>query len=128
MRPPSASASSTTTGAETRLALPEFTLGVWHGYVPGVRPGQTVRLPGGRAVGPAHGGLVFNADKLLLDPYARAIDGAYTPSPTLAAVTSGGERQPGRLGAVRARAAWWSRTATSTGVTTAGRTSSGGAP
>ena len=81
-------------GAETRLALPEFTLGVWHGYVPGVRPGQTY---GFRAAGPwdPARGLVFNADKLLLDPYARAIDGAYTPSQTLAAVTSGGEVNPG---------------------------------
>src|SRR3954468_11499983 len=60
-------------GAETRLELWEHTLGFWNGYVPGVRPGQRY---GYRVAGPwdPSRGRVFNADKLLLDPYARAID------------------------------------------------------
>ncbi len=57
-----------------RLALPECTDGVWHGYVSGVRAGQ---LYGYRAHGPyrPEHGLRYNANKLLLDPYARAIAG-----------------------------------------------------
>ena len=37
-------------GAETRLPLPEFDGGVWHGFVPGSRHRPAVRLPGDRAV------------------------------------------------------------------------------
>jgi isoamylase len=61
-------------GSETRIALPEYDAGVWHGFVPGVRPGQAY---GYRATGPwdPARGLRYNPTKLLLDPYARAIDG-----------------------------------------------------
>jgi glycogen operon protein len=61
-------------GDEHRVALPEYDAGVWHGFVPGVGPGQAY---GYRVAGPwdPHRGLRFNAAKLLLDPYARAIDG-----------------------------------------------------
>ena len=55
-----------------RIALPETTNMVWHGYLPTVRPGQ---LYGYRVHGeydPA-AGLRFNAHKLLLDPYAKAV-------------------------------------------------------
>ncbi|MGH2604149.1 MAG: glycogen debranching protein, partial [Dehalococcoidia bacterium] len=55
-----------------RIALPECTAHVWHGYLPGVRPG---RLYGFRVYGPyePEAGLRFNPAKLLLDPYARAV-------------------------------------------------------
>ncbi|MDR7483130.1 MAG: glycogen debranching protein GlgX [Armatimonadota bacterium] len=58
------------TGQE--IPLPERTGPVWHGYVPGLRPGQ---LYGYRVHGPyrPQEGLRFNARKLLLDPYARAV-------------------------------------------------------
>ncbi len=81
-------------GRETRRALPDLTLGVWHGYLPGVQPGQRY---GFRADGPWNppAGLLFNPDKLLLDPYARAVEGTLTPTPTLAAMTGGGGRNPG---------------------------------
>jgi len=61
-------------GAERRLALPEVTAHVWHGYVPEVGPGQRY---GFRVHGPyePNRGHRFNAAKLLLDPYARAIEG-----------------------------------------------------
>jgi glycogen debranching enzyme GlgX/malto-oligosyltrehalose synthase len=57
-----------------RLRLVEVTAHVWHGYVPGLRPGQ---LYGYRVYGPyaPEQGLRFNPAKLLLDPYARAVAG-----------------------------------------------------
>ncbi len=66
-------------GRETRHQLTEHTLGVWHGAVPGVTPGQRY---GYRAHGPWQpgAGRRFNPNKLLLDPYARAISGTVTAS------------------------------------------------
>ncbi|SFP64806.1 glycogen debranching protein GlgX [Tranquillimonas alkanivorans] len=57
-----------------RIELPEFTHEVWHGYLPGVRPGQ---LYGYRVHGPyaPEEGHRFNPNKLLLDPYALALRG-----------------------------------------------------
>jgi glycogen operon protein len=57
-----------------RLALPEKTGPVWHGYLPGLAPGA---LYGLRAHGPyaPERGHRFNPHKLLLDPYARALTG-----------------------------------------------------
>ena len=59
-------------GAETRIPLRDYDAGVWHGFVPGVGPGQAY---GYRATGPYDpaSGLRCNPAKLLLDPYARAI-------------------------------------------------------
>lgn len=59
-----------------RITLPEFTNEVWHGYLPGVGPGQ---LYGYRVHGPYDpgNGHRFNANKLLLDPYAREIHGDF---------------------------------------------------
>jgi len=64
-------------GAETRLALTEQDHGVWHGFVPGVGAGQRY---GYRVAGPYDpaNGLRCNANKLLLDPYAKAIAGDIT--------------------------------------------------
>ncbi|WP_307861977.1 glycogen debranching protein GlgX [Nocardioides sp. SYSU D00065] len=61
-------------GTEQRHRLSEHTLGVWHGAIPGVQPGARY---GYRAEGPwqPDAGLRFNAAKLLLDPYARAVSG-----------------------------------------------------
>ena len=62
-------------GKETeRVALPEFTDEVWHGYLPDARPGQ---LYGYRVHGPYEpdAGHRFNPNKLLLDPYAKQIVG-----------------------------------------------------
>ena len=57
-----------------RIPLPERTGHVWHGYIPGLGPGQVY---GYRVYGPYRPevGLRFNPAKLLLDPYARAIHG-----------------------------------------------------
>jgi isoamylase len=61
-------------GTETRVPLPEHDGEVWHGFLPGIRPGQAY---GYRVSGPydPSRGLRCNPAKLLLDPYARAIDG-----------------------------------------------------
>src|SRR5437660_1562389 len=61
-------------GTETRMDLPEQTALCWHGYVPNVRPGQRY---GFRVHGPydPNRGQRCNAAKLLLDPYAKAIEG-----------------------------------------------------
>ena len=62
-------------GNEERLELRERTALNWHGYVPGVGPGQRYAY---RVHGPwaPQGGHRFNPSKLLLDPYAKAIEGA----------------------------------------------------
>ncbi|HTR33609.1 MAG TPA: glycogen debranching protein GlgX [Gaiellaceae bacterium] len=64
-----------TDGNEERLDLHERTAFNWHGYVPGVGPGQRY---GYRVHGPYDPprGLRFNPAKLLIDPYAKQIDGA----------------------------------------------------
>ena len=61
-------------GAEQRVDLPEVTGYCWHGYLPTVEPGQRY---GFRVHGPwdPSRGHWCNPSKLLLDPYAKAIDG-----------------------------------------------------
>ena len=57
-----------------RFQLPECTDEVWHGYMPNARAGL---IYGYRVYGPyePQHGHRFNHHKLLLDPYARAIEG-----------------------------------------------------
>jgi isoamylase len=57
---------------ERRIRIRERTNGAWHIYVPNIGPGQ---LYGYRVYGPylPESGLRFNPNKLLLDPYAKAI-------------------------------------------------------
>ncbi|NET42518.1 glycogen debranching protein GlgX [Okeania sp. SIO2B3] len=59
---------------ETRFTLTEVSNFVWHSYVPGIGPGQRY---GFRVHGPYEPseGHRFNPNKLLIDPYAKAIDG-----------------------------------------------------
>jgi glycogen operon protein len=61
-------------GAETRLPLTEVDAFVWHGFVPGIEPGQRY---GYRVHGPydPERGHRCNPNKLLIDPYAKAVDG-----------------------------------------------------
>jgi isoamylase len=62
-------------GDETRVELPEVTGFCWHGYLPDVPPGQRY---GFRVHGPwaPDQGHRCGAEKLLLDPYAKAVAGA----------------------------------------------------
>src|SRR5580698_6505236 len=64
-------------GTESRVELREVDGFVWHGYLPGVSPGQRY---GYRVHGPYDpaAGQRCNPSKLLLDPYAKAIDGHVT--------------------------------------------------
>ncbi|MFJ9968497.1 glycogen debranching protein GlgX [Streptomyces avermitilis] len=68
------------TGAEIRVPLTELTHEIWHGFVPDV-------LPGRRYGYRVHGrwdpwtGARWNPAKLLLDPYARAVDGDFSLPP-----------------------------------------------
>jgi glycogen operon protein len=61
-------------GSETRLTIEEIDAHCWHAYVPGIGPGQRY---GFRVDGPwdPDRGVHCNPNKLLLDPYAKAIDG-----------------------------------------------------
>ncbi|MBV8201335.1 MAG: glycogen debranching enzyme, partial [Acidobacteria bacterium] len=61
-------------GAEVRVELPEVTAFCWHGYLPQVGPGQRY---GFRVFGPwaPDAGHRCLPEKLLLDPYAKAIAG-----------------------------------------------------
>ena len=59
---------------ETRIEMTEQNSYVWHNYLPGIQPGQRY---GYRVYGPCDPtqGLRCNPNKLLLDPYAKAIEG-----------------------------------------------------
>ncbi len=61
-------------GVETRVRLPERDAFVWHGYLSNIGPGQRY---GYRVHGPyePEQGHRCNPSKLLLDPYAKAVDG-----------------------------------------------------
>jgi len=62
---------------EIRVTLPEVDGFVWHGFIPNIEPGQRY---GYRVYGPndPRAGLRCNPNKLLLDPYAKAIDGTFS--------------------------------------------------
>src|SRR5664280_1256113 len=73
-------AGDTTGASEARITLADHVHGTWFGSVPGLRAGARY---GVRAAGPWQPaqGLRYNPDKLLLDPYARAIQGEVTWRP-----------------------------------------------
>jgi isoamylase len=63
-------------GTESRVELPEMDAFVWHAFLPSVEPG---RRYGYRVYGPydPSRGQRCNPNKLLLDPYTKAIDGTF---------------------------------------------------
>ncbi len=69
-------------GVETRVDLPEVDGYIWHGYLPGLQPGQRY---GFRVHGPYDPARGHRCDpsKLLLDPYAKAVDGQIDGHPSL---------------------------------------------
>ena len=77
----------------TKIRMPERTQQVWHVYLPDIRPGQ---LYGYRVHGPYEpaAGHRFNPAKLVLDPYAKAVNGEGGPAfadSTLALMSRGGK-------------------------------------
>jgi isoamylase len=69
-------------GQETCIPLTEVSNFIWHGYLPGIGPGQEY---GYRVHGPyaPHEGHRFNPHKLLIDPYAKAIAGEVGNGPEI---------------------------------------------
>ncbi len=65
-----------------RIELPEFTDEIWHGYLPDARPGMVYayRVHGPYAPDEGHR---FNPNKLLLDPYAKALVGELEWNPAV---------------------------------------------
>jgi isoamylase len=84
------------TGQETQIPLQDCDAGVWHGFVPGIGPGQAY---GYRAAGPYDParGLRCNPAKLLLDPYARAISGEVAFGPAVLGHAVGDPDAPSAL-------------------------------
>ncbi|MEP7177551.1 MAG: glycogen debranching protein GlgX [Pseudonocardiales bacterium] len=74
-------------GHERQVPLEETTYHVWHGYLPGVGPGQRY---GFRVDGPHDRaqGLFHNPAKLLVDPYARALEGEFIDHPAVYATNA----------------------------------------
>jgi isoamylase len=83
-------------GAETQIPLRDYDAGVWHGFVPGIGPGQAY---GYRVTGPydPSRGLRCNPAKLLIDPYARAISGEVTFGPEVFGYAVGNPDAPSAL-------------------------------
>jgi glycogen debranching enzyme GlgX len=75
-------------GTETRVALQERNGPIWHGYLPGVAPGQRYGLRADGPYLPAEGRR-HNPSKLLMDPYARAIAGDLRLEPAVFAYAGG---------------------------------------
>ena len=73
-----------------RVALPEYTNEVWHGFLPDARPGTVY---GYRVHGPydPENGHRFNPNKLVLDPYAKAVIGQIKWAPELFGYVMGEE-------------------------------------
>src|ERR1700709_2796408 len=79
-----------------RIELPERSEDVWHGYLNDVSPGQ---LYGYRVYGPyePEAGHRFNANKLLIDPYAKRLVGGLKWDPALFGYTIGGPDEDRRV-------------------------------
>ena len=77
---------------QARIVLPEYTDEVWHGYLPEARPDQ---LYGYRVYGPYDpaNGQRFNHNKLLIDPYAKALQGRLQWNDVVFGYRVGGPRE-----------------------------------
>jgi glycogen operon protein len=73
-----------------RVRLREVTAHVWHGYVPGLKPGQLYGFRVDGEYNPSQGKRL-NATKLVLDPYAKAVAGKVNWDHPVFAYTLGAE-------------------------------------
>jgi len=73
---------------EWRVPLTEVTAFVWHCYLPGIGPGQRYGYRVDGAYRPLQGQR-FNRHKLLIDPYAKAIEGRVEPGDKVLAYVVG---------------------------------------
>jgi isoamylase len=73
-----------------RIALPEYTDQIWHGYIPEVAPGMVYGFRVSGPYAPLEGHR-FNPNKLLLDPYARGHIGEVKWGPECFGYTVGAE-------------------------------------
>ena len=91
-------------GNETHtIPLREQTMHVWHGYMVGLGPGQRYGFRARGDYDPARG-LLFNPKKLLVDPYARAVEGKVDyREPVFAYV---GAPAPGFAGMPKEKTGW----------------------
>jgi isoamylase len=64
------------------IRLTERTNNIWHVYLPGLAPGQRYACRARGPYDPANG-LRYNPSKLLIDPYAKAIEGQIRPDESL---------------------------------------------
>jgi glycogen operon protein len=87
---------------ERRVPLTERVYGYWFGFVPGMGVGQRY---GFRVSGPwaPHDGMRYNPAKLLLDPYARAIEGEVTWVPEVYGHRTSSDLRPEDLYAIDER-------------------------
>ncbi|MDQ3538782.1 MAG: glycogen debranching protein GlgX [Actinomycetota bacterium] len=77
-------------GYEVKIAVCEQTAFIWHCYLPGVSPGQRYGYRVHGPYDPAKGHRC-NPHKLLLDPYAKAIDGNIAWGPEVFGYPLGGD-------------------------------------
>jgi isoamylase len=75
-------------GSQTSVALPETDAFVRHGYLPGIGPGQRYGYRVHGPYDPARG-YRCNPAKLLVDPYAKAVEGAVSWDPAVFAYPFG---------------------------------------
>ncbi|HEX4215974.1 MAG TPA: glycogen debranching protein GlgX [Candidatus Dormibacteraeota bacterium] len=78
-------------GNETRVDLAEQTALCWHGYLPNVYPGQRYGFRVHGPFEPSKQGTRCNPSKLLLDPYARAVEGQVRWDPSVYGYPVGGD-------------------------------------
>ncbi|HEY0602612.1 MAG TPA: glycogen debranching protein GlgX [Herpetosiphonaceae bacterium] len=75
-----------------RVKMPEQTDHVWHCYLPGIQPGQLYGYRVHGAYAPEYA-MRFNPNKLLIDPYAKALSSTIAWSDAMSAYPLGGKKE-----------------------------------
>src|SRR5260370_25605653 len=80
-------------GAEARHQLPMVDSDIWHGFIPGIGPGQEYGFRVSGPYSPA-AGTRCNPAKLLLDPYGRSVAGNLAWRPSWSGAAAGQDDAP----------------------------------